>query len=137
MNLPYKIEINPISEHEGGGYEANIPQLGRMTMTGMGDTPAEALESLHDVKETVFTMWLEKNKPIPEPRKDENETSCNGKILLRISKELHRELIFNAKEQGLSLNSYLQQVILLGFSLETFKHNAQNITEEKLTTVHY
>ncbi|MDR1116641.1 MAG: type II toxin-antitoxin system HicB family antitoxin [Oscillospiraceae bacterium] len=34
------------------------------------------------------------------------EREYNGRILLRIPKELHAELIESAKEQGVSLNQY-------------------------------
>lgn len=67
LSLPYRIEIVPIPQKLGGGYEAFIPQLGRATMTGCGETPEEALRSLNEVKETVFTIWLEQNIPIPQP----------------------------------------------------------------------
>lgn len=67
MKLPYKIVIEPIPDEEGGGFEAFIPQLGRMTMTGSGDTPEEALENLRNVQETLFEMWIKEGVHIPEP----------------------------------------------------------------------
>ncbi len=68
MLFPYKIEIEPFSEEDGGGFEALIPQLGRMTMTGAGETPQEALQCLEEVKETIFSMWLEEGFDIPNNR---------------------------------------------------------------------
>jgi predicted RNase H-like HicB family nuclease len=70
LSLPYRIEIVPIPQNLGGGYEAFIPQLGRSTVTGCGETPEEALHSLSEVKETVFTIWIEQNTPIPLPESE-------------------------------------------------------------------
>jgi len=35
------------------------------------------------------------------------ELDCSGKISLRLPKSLHRDLITNAKSEGVSLNQYL------------------------------
>ena len=63
-SLPYRIEIVPIPEDLGGGYEAYLPELGRNAMTGAGETPEEALQSLREVKVTVFTIALEEGETI-------------------------------------------------------------------------
>lgn len=68
LSLPYRIEIIPIPADEGGGYEAFIPDLGRWTMTGEGDSPEEALRSLQTIKEELFRTWLEEGKEIPLPK---------------------------------------------------------------------
>lgn len=70
LSLPYRIEIVPIPKNLGGGYEAFIPQLGRSTVTGCGETPEEALLSMNEVKETVFLIWIEQNTPIPLPESE-------------------------------------------------------------------
>ncbi len=131
MSLPYKILIEPIPEEEGGGFEAFIPQLGRMTMTGAGDTPEEALENLRDVQETLFKMWIEEGVSIQEPEMEIHpEAKFSGRILLRTTKEMHRELVYTAETQGVSLNSYLNQAIQLGYSLSCFKKNLKNTIAE-------
>jgi antitoxin HicB len=69
LSLPYPIEIVPITQDEGGGFEAFIPQLGRMSLTGAGETPEDAIASLNKVKETVFSIWLNEGFPIPMPER--------------------------------------------------------------------
>jgi len=69
LNLKYSIEINPIPEEEGGGYEACIPQLGRYAFVGDGDTIEEALKSLEEIKKDIFEDWYKRGKEIPEPGK--------------------------------------------------------------------
>ncbi len=126
MSLKYNIEISPIPIEDGGGFEAFIPQLGRLTMNGCGETPCEALQNLDEVKESLFSMWLKKGLDIPEPKECFEET-YSGKILLRVSKEMHRDLVLSAKNQGISLNAYLNQTISLGHSLNCFKENLNNL----------
>ncbi|MEW6238479.1 MAG: toxin-antitoxin system HicB family antitoxin [Candidatus Omnitrophota bacterium] len=124
MSLPYKIEIEPLREEDGGGFEAFIPQLGRMTMTAAGDTEEEAIQILREVKETLFSHWIEEGFPIPEP---EEESPYNGRILVRTTKELHRELAIEAKKQGVSLNAFINQSLLLGYTFQSFKMNLEKI----------
>jgi predicted RNase H-like HicB family nuclease len=128
MSLKYKIEIEAIAPEDGGGWEAFIPQLGRLTMTGAGETPEEALQCLEEVKETIFTMCLEEGTPIPEPER--SSESFSGRILFRTTRDMHRELVYTAKQQNVSLNTYLKQVVDLGHSLDCFKKGLNNTTQE-------
>lgn len=75
MNLPYIIELVPISESLGGGYTAGLPQVGRFAVTAHGETLDEALTNLEGIKEERFADYLEKNIQIPEPEPDDKKTS--------------------------------------------------------------
>jgi len=68
LNLRYKIELIPISEEDGGGWRAEIPELGRYAFAGDGDTIEEALKDLELTKREYFKEFLEKGIEIPEPR---------------------------------------------------------------------
>jgi len=46
LGLSYKIEVIPILPADGGGYEANLPEVGRLAIVGDGETPAEAIADL-------------------------------------------------------------------------------------------
>lgn len=104
MNLKYSIEITPIPEKDGGGYEASIPQLGKYAFCGSGDTIEESLKSLEEVKKSIFSDYIKRGISIPEP-KSENEFS--GKFLLRIPARLHMELTKLARKDKVSLNQYI------------------------------
>jgi len=108
MNLRYKVEIMPLAEEDGGGYEARIPQLGREAFRGYGDTHLEV------VKRDLFEMYLRDGVEIPEPEKEEERYS--GRILLRIPFYLHEELSKLAKEQDISLNQLLNHLIERGLA---------------------
>ena len=65
MSLPYSILLTPISEEDGGGWLAEIPQLpGCMSD---GETQQEALNMIEDARRLWLESGWEKGDPIPEP----------------------------------------------------------------------
>ena len=68
MNSPgaYKIIIEPLSEADGGGFLATVPELpGCMSD---GETRAEALANVEDAIATWIFSARKMGQPIPEPR---------------------------------------------------------------------
>jgi predicted RNase H-like HicB family nuclease len=68
MNPPgaYKIVIEPLSEADGGGFLATVPELpGCMSD---GETRAEALANVEDAIVTWIHAARKMGRPIPEPR---------------------------------------------------------------------
>ena len=118
MNLPYRVELEPIPEEEGGGFSACVPQLGRYAFRADGETIAEALEKLEGIKREYFAAYLRDGVPIPEPEKDEEDYS--GKFVLRIPKYLHRELSMRAKENNVSLNQFVSSLLAAGLAMDKF-----------------
>ena len=68
LNLPYRVEIVKISEEEGGGFMARLPQFGELGIVGDGDTVQEALRDLARNKKLRFANYLAEGQYIPEPR---------------------------------------------------------------------
>jgi len=64
----YAIVIEPLSESDGGGYLATVPDLPGCVSDGATDT--EALENAHD----AIVAWIEQatamGRPIPAPRRE-------------------------------------------------------------------
>lgn len=108
MGLPYKIEITPIPEEQGGGFMATLPEIGRYAITGDGDTVEEALENLAIVKREQFEIYLDEGIKINEPEK---ENQYSGRFPLRLPKYLHKDLAKSSKSEGMSLNSYILSLI--------------------------
>lgn len=79
LSLPYKIEIVPIPENEGGGYLARLPQFGKLGIVGDGET-------IEENKKVRFQEYLDKRFKIPESEVD----NFRCKFILRIPKFLHR-----------------------------------------------
>ena len=66
MSLGYRIEIEPLSEEDGGGYLASVPELpGCMSD---GETPEEALRNVQE----AIVSWIEAARvlriELPPPR---------------------------------------------------------------------
>lgn len=115
MSLPYKIEIFPIPESEGGGYMARLPQFGRLGIVGDGASKAEALADLEENQRDRFEQYLEEGLTIPEPEPDPDRQNYSGRFVLRIPKFLHRELAESARQNSVSLNQYVCTLLALNF----------------------
>jgi predicted HicB family RNase H-like nuclease len=131
LNLPYRIEIEPIAEEDGGGFAARIPELGRYTLVGDGQTIEEAVESLQEIKEIMFQEWIEKGIPIPEPETEPPVDEYSGKFVVRIPRHLHRDLAVEARNNGVSLNQFV--AILLAAGVE--RHRSSSMLQEILSEV--
>jgi predicted HicB family RNase H-like nuclease len=125
MALPYVIEITPIKESLGGGFSATIPQLGRFAIVGDGDTIEEALVNLQSAKRERFSEYLKKGLTIPEPV--EEQESFSGRFLTRVPKALHAQLVENAKENGVSLNQFVNYLLSTNLSLGHYKKCVDDI----------
>jgi predicted RNase H-like HicB family nuclease len=63
--LKYPVLIEPLSEDDGGGFFATVPDLpGCMSD---GETPEEALVNVQDAIVTWIEGATELGRPIPEP----------------------------------------------------------------------
>lgn len=98
-------------------YIAVAPELSGCSASS--DTPEKALHEL----ETAMDLWLEARQEngwsIPKPL---SEREMQGRILLRLPKDLHRALMEDSVEQGVSLNQYL--LYLLSGNTKSMKPRA-------------
>lgn len=104
----YSVKLSRLSEEDGGGWLAEVPELDGCISDG--DTPHEALTNIQD----AIRCWLESaeehGKPIPPPEVHE-EPEFSGKFTLRIPRLLHRFLARQAEREGVSLNQYIVSLI--------------------------
>jgi predicted HicB family RNase H-like nuclease len=110
MELPYEITVKELRKDEGGGIFLTIPLLGAAAVNAHGATYGEARALLENVKEDYFKMWIEEGVPIPEPQNDV-EKEYSGKFVLRTRRDLHAQLVSMAKEQNVSLNALINDLI--------------------------
>lgn len=99
MRLPYKMEIVP-DQYEGG-YVISFPELPGCLSSGK--TIEQAIKNGEDAKKQWFIAALEDNITINEPLELE---SYSGQFKLRIPKSLHKEIVTQAKREGISMNQY-------------------------------
>ncbi|MBW2558642.1 MAG: type II toxin-antitoxin system HicB family antitoxin [Deltaproteobacteria bacterium] len=132
LGLPYKIEVTPIPEGEGGGYMARLPQFGRLGIVGDGDNIEEAIADLSVNKELRFKRYLEEGLVIPEPEKEREEFS--GRFVIRMPKFLHGELSSQAQTNGVSLNQYVTTLLSMNFQTDKLAVSI-NTVEKKVKSL--
>ncbi len=98
----YPLQVRPLSEDEGGGYLASVPDLpGCM---GDGETEAAAIEDA----QAAIASWIEAAEkfgdPVPEPN---CAAGYSGKFVIRIPKSLHMTVAEMARREGVSLNQFV------------------------------
>ena len=77
-----------------------------------GDTKEEALRELKVAVQASIDWSLEEGDPVPEPMPNRE---FSGRVLLRLPRSLHRELVIGAAREGTSINQLA--VMLLSSSL--------------------
>jgi antitoxin HicB len=97
--VPYDMKV--FWSQEDGEYIAMAPELPGCSASGK--TPEGAAKEL----QTAIELWLESRREngwtIPKPIATRE---IKGKILIRLPKDLHRDLLEQAAEQGVSLNQF-------------------------------
>jgi antitoxin HicB len=89
-----------VVREEDGRHRAEILEF--PGCIALGDTAAQALETLEEVAESWIESALARGQAIPEPM-ESNEYS--GKLVLRLPRRLHRSAALAAERDGVSLNT--------------------------------
>lgn len=115
----YSVRVSQLSEADGGGWLASIPELPGCLADG--ETPDAAYAELKDVLEFWLQVAKEQGKDVSDPAIYE-EIYYSGKTVLRMPKNLHRILSKQAELEGVSLNQYM--VSLLSYNAGKYEHSA-------------
>jgi predicted HicB family RNase H-like nuclease len=81
------------------------------SLSWLADSQVEALTGLEQVLAEVLTDMQAEGEALPEPFP---ERSYSGKFNVRVGERLHRDLVTNAAEEGLSLNQYVLRKLSTG-----------------------
>ena len=109
----YKLEVAPLGDAEGGGFQASYPQLGR-TAVGYGETQGEALQDLMAVAKLLSESLDEEGEELPTAQASADWQDYSGRVTLRVSKSLHYRLEKLSHAEGISLNSLLSDMLQSG-----------------------
>ncbi len=109
----YPIEVSPLSEEEGGGFQALFPPIAR-SIVGYGMTTQEAIDDLQAMVPSVLELMAETEQILPEVVAEKEWDDFSGKFNVRVAKMLHAQLVELAEDQGVSLNSLVQTVLASG-----------------------
>lgn len=109
MTNPAQYPVDIFYSDEDEGFIALASDL--PGCSAFGETRADAANEIQD----AICAWIEAaekaGNPIPEPSKKGADTLPSGKILLRLPRTLHGQLIEQAQREGTSLNQFLVYVI--------------------------
>lgn len=130
LNLPYKMEIEKVTDEDGSYFYASIPELGKYTCYAVGRTVQEAVDNLRIVKEITIEDLIKSGKNVPLPSKEE-EILPSGKFVVRISPRLHARLIKQAKEEKISLNLLVNELLSTRFSYREILKNIEIKLDKK------
>jgi len=115
LKKPYKIQIE-YSEEDKAFFAEVVELPGCMTY---GDSWEEVHEMIQDAMRAWITMALERGKEIPEPMAT---TRYSGRFVVRVPKSLHKELVEYAKQDGISLNQLVQDLLSIGLFVRKNKY---------------
>jgi len=111
------------------GYIAIAPDL--PGCSAFGKTCERALAELQD----AITAWVGAaravDNPVPEPSQPPAVSTHSGKVLLRTSRDLHAQLAQAAKDEGVSLNHYINQVLSLAIGRRTAPRRMPAVTSRR------
>lgn len=129
LNYNYKVEIQKLSEEDGGGFFATVPRLpGCMSD---GESYEEIFKNINDAIKCWIDTAKELGRKIPEPESCEAD-EYSGKLSLRIAKSLHKSISTKAEQEGISINQLIQNYISMGLGYDWgSKHIMINVEYEK------
>lgn len=100
LKRPYRRVLIP--DRETGTYTAEIAEF--PGCLAEGKTPTEALRRLEAAAESWIEAVLDAKQGVPEPME---EQEYSGKLVLRLSRSLHRRAAERAQAEGISLNQFI------------------------------
>ena len=107
MKYPFSVYFTQVEKHKFWIAECKILK----GCVGQGETPEEAIAELELNAEEWLSTAKEYGIPIPEIPL-ETETEHSGKFTVRISPYVHKTAVELAKQQGISLNQYVNDAII-------------------------
>lgn len=123
--MDYPMKLYPI-ELENGKVEWCVEFTDLPECVGGGDTCDEAVADALETKRIFLKLLEEEGMEIPKPSKIQDLPS--GKIALRIPKSTHKIISEYAKEDGVSINSYINNAISEKIGRDSALKNIRNFT---------
>ena len=129
----YKYSINVVWSDEDECYIATIPEF--TGLSAFGDTQEGAIQEALVALEGFIEIYKEDNVPIPIPK---THKPHSGQTRLRLPKSLHAILVEEAKNEGVSLNTYIIHLLSerniehrIERKIETLEEGVQNLYNQQ------
>jgi predicted RNase H-like HicB family nuclease len=129
MARPYRKVITGDAED---GFLATVPDLPDCVTAG--ETAEEALALLHDAMEGWLISVLERDLPVPEPSR---AGQYGGKVMVRMPKSLHRRLMEQAEEEGVSANQLAVAILAEGLAPRANRREIPSADEVRSHSARY
>jgi len=107
--LGYEIKIIP--DRESGYFAVRFPDFPGI-VTG-GYSLEEVIKNAQEALELTIDTMKKYKMPLPKPR-----TRFSGQFNVRVPKDLHRELVRKAEEEGVSLNALVTYLLSQSFKMK-------------------
>jgi len=98
--------VNVVWSDEDNCYIAKIPEF--EGLSAHGETMDEAIKEIYIALDGFIEVMKEDGEEIPAPQ---TYNSFSGQTRVRLSKSLHRDLTIQAKNENVSLNTYINQLL--------------------------
>lgn len=95
------------------------------SLSGHGDSPAEALTSVQEVVDESVSWMMEDGEEVPEPI---STGEYRGNTLFRTTPQLHRELAIRAQESGTSINQLLHALVHRNLPVQSLDRDIRELT---------
>ena len=102
---------------EDNAYIANVPEL--PGLSAFGSSHEEAIKELFIAQEAYLEVLEEDGEEIPEP---DIYKPFSGQTRIRLPKSLHASLNYQARKEGVSLNTYIVQLLSERNALKQIKY---------------
>ena len=122
-----KYSINIVWSDEDESYIATIPEF--PGLSAFGDTPEEAIEEAKIALAGFIEVFEEDGCKIPVPQ---TLSTFSGQTRLRLPKTLHAKLTQQANREGVSLNTYMVQLLSENHVKNQIQKQLNRIEEQTL-----
>jgi antitoxin HicB len=107
LNLPYRIALTRDGEDEERPWRATVEELAGCE--ARGTTPQDAAARIPAAVADWVASAQAEGREVPEPR---GPRSHSGRLLLRMPQSLHSELAEAAEREQVSLNAYINMLLV-------------------------
>jgi predicted HicB family RNase H-like nuclease len=102
----FKYSISIRWSDEDKGFIATVPEL--PGLSAFGRNQSKALSELNTAAKAFLESLIQSGKSLPVV---ENISPFSGQLRLRMPKSLHENLVASAKNEGVSLNTYIVSLL--------------------------
>lgn len=130
VNHNYRMELQYVPDDVQPYWYVTSPDLDELMCYGTGESIEDAVQAFHESRKSAFEFYRENDIPIPEPT-ERQPLTASGKFVVRVPKWVHAKTVAKAKEQGVSLNSWVNAVLIANLTHQDAMASSKRRTERR------